>query len=126
MRPSSVIMPNGTETLSTLRISLSTTFDSDEQPAIMRRMSSRMEAISGLSVATAEPFQVVKYGLGGRFSWHYDLGSYLETTDEHETSDVFRPQYGNRIATWLNYMNDVGAGMRECMGWRLGGGVILK
>ncbi|GFY79124.1 prolyl 4-hydroxylase subunit alpha-1 [Trichonephila inaurata madagascariensis] len=69
---------------------------------VIPRMYRRIEAITGLSSSSAEPFQMANYGLGGHFHLHMDV---LPDTEKY-----FGPEMGNRVATWLTYMSDVNGG----------------
>ncbi|GIY57587.1 prolyl 4-hydroxylase subunit alpha-2 [Caerostris darwini] len=69
---------------------------------LIPRMYRRIEAITGLSSSSAEPFQMANYGLGGHFHLHMDVLPDTET--------YFGPEMGNRVATWLTYMSDVNGG----------------
>ncbi|GFS80146.1 prolyl 4-hydroxylase subunit alpha-1 [Nephila pilipes] len=69
---------------------------------LIPRMYRRIEAITGLSSSSAEPFQMANYGLGGHFHLHMDVLPDTET--------YFGPEMGNRVATWLTYLSDVNGG----------------
>ncbi|GIY44306.1 prolyl 4-hydroxylase subunit alpha-1 [Caerostris extrusa] len=69
---------------------------------VIPKMYRRIEAITGLSSSSAEPFQMANYGLGGHFHLHMDVLPDTET--------YFGPEMGNRVATWLTYMSDVNGG----------------
>lgn len=76
--------------------------DSDHE--VIERVNRRIEAISGLTVQTAEDLQVVNYGIGGHYEPHFDFA-------RKDEKNAFKSlKTGNRIATWLNYMSDVEAG----------------
>lgn len=85
------------------RISKSAWLRHDDDPVIAR-LNKRIEAITGLTMATSEELQVVNYGIGGHYEPHYDFA-------RREEKNAFKSLgTGNRIATWLNYMSDVEAG----------------
>ncbi|XP_026315302.1 prolyl 4-hydroxylase subunit alpha-1-like [Hyposmocoma kahamanoa] len=65
------------------------------------KLRQRAADFTGLSLLHAEPLQVVNYGIGGHFGWHYD--AYLKRDDIDK-------KRGNRIATVLFYMTDVTQG----------------
>ncbi|XP_071037878.1 prolyl 4-hydroxylase subunit alpha-2-like [Parasteatoda tepidariorum] len=67
----------------------------EEDHPLIPKMYSRIEAITGLSSNSAEPFQMANYGLGGHFHLHMDVLP--------DTENYFGPNLGNRIATWLTY-----------------------
>ncbi|KAF6027107.1 hypothetical protein EB796_014590 [Bugula neritina] len=73
----------------------------DEENKVIREMSKRVATILNLDIDSAEPFQVLSYGIGGFYLQHYDW-------DDDE--DSFPGFGGNRIATWIFYLNDVKEG----------------
>ncbi|XP_022200675.2 prolyl 4-hydroxylase subunit alpha-2-like [Nilaparvata lugens] len=82
------------------RISKSCSLNEDEHP-IIKRLSRRMEHITSLTMDTAEPLQVINYGIGGYYFPHLDFSYDNSFADE---------DFGNRIATVLFYMSDVAQG----------------
>ncbi|XP_044181335.1 prolyl 4-hydroxylase subunit alpha-1-like isoform X1 [Acropora millepora] len=75
--------------------------DSDHE--VIRRVSQRIEDLTGLTMDTAEELQIVNYGIAGHYEPHYDFA--------RETEDKFTSLgTGNRIATFLAYMSNVEAG----------------
>lgn len=60
-------------------------------------ISKRVGDMSGLSMKSAEPLQVVNYGLGGYYTLHYDFGLPNDKTFE-------KLSVGNRIATIMFYV----------------------
>jgi len=85
------------------RISKSAWLKDSDHP-VVKTISRRIQAISGLTTSTAEELQVVNYGIGGHYEAHYDFA-------RKEEKNAFKNLgTGNRIATWLNYMSDVDAG----------------
>ncbi|XP_074653564.1 prolyl 4-hydroxylase subunit alpha-1-like [Tubulanus polymorphus] len=76
---------------------------------LIAKLSNRIMLVTGLSVALspgiphAEPLQVVNYGIGGLFTPHHD---FFDTGGETR----FFGGSGNRMATWMFYLNDVTAG----------------
>ncbi|XP_040218229.1 prolyl 4-hydroxylase subunit alpha-1 isoform X2 [Rana temporaria] len=85
------------------RISKSAWLSGYEHPVI-ERINTRIQAITGLDVTTAEELQVANYGVGGQYEPHFDFG-------RKDEPDAFKELgTGNRIATWLFYMSDVEAG----------------
>jgi prolyl 4-hydroxylase len=80
------------------RISKSAWLKDDEDEAV-RRVSLRVEDMTGLTVDTAEELQVVNYGLGGHYEPHYDFA-------RREERNAFKSLgTGNRIATVLFYVS---------------------
>lgn len=65
----------------------------DSPGTVMRRLSVRVEDMTGLSTKSAERLQVVNYGIGGQYEPHHDF--YYQ---HHPMSR------GNRIATVLFYV----------------------
>eukprot|EP00058_Branchiostoma_floridae_P022142 XP_002607632.1 hypothetical protein BRAFLDRAFT_84679 [Branchiostoma floridae] len=70
---------------------------------LINRVKQRVEDATGLTMETAEPLQVINYGIGGHYEPHFDCA----TKDEEFALD---PNEGDRIATMLFYMSDVEAG----------------
>ncbi|XP_065281621.1 prolyl 4-hydroxylase subunit alpha-2-like [Dermacentor albipictus] len=67
-------------------------------------LARRISLATGLSLESAEPFQVANYGLGGHYTPHDDASSFDQIADEWDT------KYGNRLATVLLYLSDVSLG----------------
>ncbi|EDO27272.1 predicted protein, partial [Nematostella vectensis] len=72
----------------------------DEEDELVKRISYRVQAYSGLNMTTSEDLQVVNYGIGGHYEPHYDFAR-----DKFTSLGT-----GNRIATFLSYLSDVEAG----------------
>lgn len=47
----------------------------DDDHEAVRRVSQRIEAITGLTTETAEELQVVNYGIGGHYEPHFDFAT---------------------------------------------------
>ncbi|XP_036675660.3 prolyl 4-hydroxylase subunit alpha-1 [Drosophila suzukii] len=62
----------------------------------------RLEDFTGLSSESAEPLQLINYGIGGQYEPHYDF-----THDDGYSVYGWR---GNRILTAIFYLNDVALG----------------
>ncbi|XP_078383611.1 prolyl 4-hydroxylase subunit alpha-1-like isoform X2 [Oculina patagonica] len=75
----------------------------DEDHELIRRVSLRIEDVTGLTMDTAEELQIVNYGIAGHYEPHYD---FARGNEDRFTS----LGTGNRIATFLAYMSDVEAG----------------
>ncbi|XP_049334373.1 prolyl 4-hydroxylase subunit alpha-2 [Astyanax mexicanus] len=71
----------------------------DEDAPVVSSVSQRLSDITGLGMESAEPLQVLNYGVGGHFSPHYDT---LE-----RSSDSLD---GDRMATIMIYLSDVSYG----------------
>ncbi|KAK3090445.1 hypothetical protein FSP39_011937 [Pinctada imbricata] len=71
---------------------------------VVHRVNNRIQAVTGLTMKTAEDLQIANYGLGGQYEPHFDFA-------RKEEKNAFKSLgTGNRIATWLTYMSDVEAG----------------
>ncbi|CAF1238007.1 unnamed protein product [Rotaria sordida] len=76
----------------------------NEDSPIVARLSRLIEAVTDLSMITAEDLQIANYGVGGHYEPHFDFARKIE-------NDAFSGlSAGNRIATWLTYMSDVEEG----------------
>lgn len=75
----------------------------DRESELIRKISQRISEVTGLSMKTAEELQIANYGVGGQYEPHYDFARLRETGS-------FERQVGNRIATMLFYLTDVGHG----------------
>ncbi|XP_026315821.1 prolyl 4-hydroxylase subunit alpha-2-like [Hyposmocoma kahamanoa] len=67
---------------------------------VVAKLRQRTADFTGLNISHAEPLQVLNYGIGGHYIWHYDAFD----------SGQFNKEDGNRIATVLFYMSDVSQG----------------
>ncbi|XP_067138397.1 prolyl 4-hydroxylase subunit alpha-1-like [Centruroides vittatus] len=76
----------------------------DSDHSIVDKLSFRIQCATGLSLLTAEELQVLNYGIGGHYEAHFDYSR------EDEAINILTKHYGDRVATWLNYMSDVEAG----------------
>ncbi|XP_041657152.1 prolyl 4-hydroxylase subunit alpha-2 isoform X3 [Cheilinus undulatus] len=93
----------GVLTTANYRVSKSAWLEGEDDP-IIERVNQRIQAVTGLTVDTAELLQVANYGVGGQYEPHYDFS-------RKDEPDAFkRLGTGNRVATFLNYMSDVEAG----------------
>ncbi|XP_060554819.1 prolyl 4-hydroxylase subunit alpha-3-like [Ruditapes philippinarum] len=89
----------------------------DEYSELVRHISYRIELITGLSTrqyrsfSHAEYLQVLNYGVGGMYEGHLDyLGIPIHINPlRHEDPTELRGT-GDRISTWMFYLNDVTAG----------------
>ncbi|XP_050664918.1 prolyl 4-hydroxylase subunit alpha-1-like isoform X1 [Leptidea sinapis] len=75
---------------------------SDKASPTVARVSRRVSAFTNFDMSSAEPLQVVNYGIGGHYTPHYD---YYRPNEESITDED-----GDRIATVLFYMSDVAQG----------------
>ncbi|KAL1483584.1 hypothetical protein MTO96_033091 [Rhipicephalus appendiculatus] len=77
-------------------------WDSDSNR--LQRLSQRIAVATGLSLESAEAYQVANYGLGGHYTPHMDAHAFDKVTDDVDIED------GNRLATMLMYLSNVAAG----------------
>ena len=103
-----MIQSDGSNVLSDRRVARNVHLSDDSHPLI-RKINQRTEAVTGLSLATAEDLLAIKYDAGGIFLPHYDFVS-KQVGDK--LSNHFGPKLENRLATWLNYLNDVQVGKK--------------
>jgi len=96
---SKVLHPNGSKE-SNHRVSKVSWVEHDYNN-LTRRLIKRIEEVSGLSAESAESFQIQNYGLGGQYEPHKDY---------FDRGNAVLIGKGNRIATWLTYLNNVEAG----------------
>ncbi|XP_052085746.1 prolyl 4-hydroxylase subunit alpha-1-like [Mytilus californianus] len=87
-----------------------------DKPGIVIRATQRVGLLTGLKtkssplLSNTEPFQIVNYGIGGMYNPHYDTFEkpLWGPISEDEPDDLRGT--GDRIATWLFYLNDVKVG----------------
>ncbi|KAL1465999.1 hypothetical protein MTO96_026947 [Rhipicephalus appendiculatus] len=79
---------------------------SDDQHPLLANLASRIAATTGLSLESAEMYQVANYGLGGHYTPHPDAKDFGDLADEAMAE---RPD-GNRLATMLLFLSDVSIG----------------
>jgi prolyl 4-hydroxylase len=68
----------------------------DDHHKHIQDISRRVEDMTGLTTKTAEPLQIVNYGIGGQYDSHVDF-----FPDERAVQE----EHGNRIATVLFYVS---------------------
>ncbi len=93
----------GTE-VSNVRTSEGTHFDRGEN-AVIQRLEQRVAALTGVPVENGEPVQILHYRVGGEYKPHHD---YFEPADPGSAN--FLKTGGQRIATFVFYLNDVDSG----------------
>ncbi|XP_033244634.1 prolyl 4-hydroxylase subunit alpha-1 isoform X1 [Drosophila miranda] len=96
----SEIGQTGNSTVSEIRTSQNTWLWYENNPWLAD-IKQRLEDITGLSTDTAEPLQLVNYGIGGQYEPHFDF------MDDAEKNFGWK---GNRLLTALFYLNDVPLG----------------
>jgi len=88
------IVPTAASVKSNVRVAqLAWHFDSDKYA---KRITRRVNDMTGMNMETAEGFQVQNYGIGGHYSAHWD--------HTLKNQDPFNYGTGNRIATVLFYV----------------------
>ncbi|XP_064484561.1 prolyl 4-hydroxylase subunit alpha-2-like [Ornithodoros turicata] len=75
----------------------------DDADTVIQRTNRRISSATGLSLISAELFQIVNYGIGGHYVPHYDF------TRERDMGCQCREE-GERLATFLIYISKVTAG----------------
>ncbi|RNA10195.1 prolyl 4-hydroxylase subunit alpha-2 [Brachionus plicatilis] len=80
------------------RISKSGWLTDNEHPTL-RFLTSLLGAVTNLSMSTAEEWQIANYGIGGQYEPHFDFAR------KSDPGDAFGTEIGNRIATWLFYLD---------------------
>ncbi|XP_070552369.1 prolyl 4-hydroxylase subunit alpha-2-like [Ptychodera flava] len=93
LQASGVVESEDKVTFTNYRISNTAWLIDKYDPRLMT-VAKRIEAMSGLNIHTAEPFQVVNYGIGGMYAPHVDY-------------DRNHSVLKNRVATFLLYLSDV-------------------
>ncbi|KAL1474591.1 hypothetical protein MTO96_037865 [Rhipicephalus appendiculatus] len=76
----------------------------DSKSDRLQRLSRRITVATGLSLESAEAYQVANYGLGGHYAPHMDAHVFDKVADHVDIAE------GNRLATMLMYLSDVAAG----------------
>lgn len=101
MKPARVYSVDGTSQVKQYRTSSNAWVQNNDPVAI--RLGQRINAMTGLSMGTAESLQISNYGVGGEYRLHYDmLGDKVKYTGH--------PEFGDRIATFMFYLSDVNFG----------------
>jgi len=70
----------------------------DGEDSTLPYLTKLVSAITNLSMSTAEEWQIANYGLGGQYEPHFDFAR------KTEAGGAFGSEIGNRIATWLFYL----------------------
>ncbi|CAF4241633.1 unnamed protein product [Rotaria sp. Silwood2] len=95
----------------------------NEDSPVVARLSRLIEAVTNLSMITAEDLQIANYGVGGHYEPHFDFARvsysikpwcwlvnktlYEKFYNKKKKKLCFT---GNRIATWLTYLSNVEEG----------------
>ncbi|KAH6943010.1 hypothetical protein HPB50_013701 [Hyalomma asiaticum] len=76
----------------------------DMHSKLLQRLTRRIAVATGLSMESAEAYQVANYGIGGHYTPHMDAHEFRKVADHVDIAD------GNRLATMLMYLSNVAAG----------------
>lgn len=101
---SAVVGPGFASVTNQSRTSSGAFLDVGAHPLISA-LEARIAKVSGLPVSHGEAFQVLHYGNTEEYQPHYD---FFEPSTEEEKRNLQGP--GNRVATWLFYLNEVEEG----------------
>jgi len=101
---SAVVGPNFTNQTAGSRTSTGAFLDVGCHPDVAA-LEARIAHVMGVPVNHGESFQVLHYGHTEEYQPHYD---FFEPATEEEKRNLEGP--GNRMATWLFYLNDVEQG----------------
>jgi len=86
----------------------------DDLDPLLARLSRRIQLITGLETAqsksAAELLQVANYGIGGHYLPHHDYLMREKSDQELESMPMREILMGDRIATFMFYLNDVERG----------------
>ena len=105
MRRSGVVdCETGASVVSSIRTSEGTHFERGDGPTVSR-IEHRLAQLVSLEVERFEPMQILHYALGGEYKSHQD---YFAPDDAG--GQVQARQGGNRIATFVLYLDDVAEG----------------
>jgi prolyl 4-hydroxylase len=75
-----------------------------QENEFIARIEHRIALLTGSKVSNGEGLQILHYGIGGRYDPHYDYFS------ESVGGKVHQENGGQRVATFIMYLNDVDAG----------------
>lgn len=102
----SVVIDNesGAESVSEVRTSRGGYFNKNEN-ALVTEIEARLEALTGIPVSHGEPMQILHYGPENRYLPHHD---YFDATSPGSARVLATG--GQRIATFVIYLNDVEGG----------------
>lgn len=79
------------------RISKSAWLNDNEVPRLAY-LTNLVNSVTNLSMETAEEWQIANYGIGGQYDPHFDFAR------KTEPGNAFDKSIGNRVATWLFYL----------------------
>ncbi|XP_060073668.1 prolyl 4-hydroxylase subunit alpha-1-like [Ylistrum balloti] len=104
MKPANVVARNG-KSVPTYKTRTGESAGIDPSEEIAVKLDRRITLLTGLDSVKSDNFEVVNYGLGGHYLWHFDA------LDVKNKKNIDRDYgLGDRIATWMFYLSDVQAG----------------
>jgi len=92
------------------RVSETAWLEEDDSPALAQ-LTNRIDTflnLNGTSTSSSELYQVVNYGLGGQYIYHYD--PVMMDRKSIQNRDLFNMFAGDRMVTFMGYLSDVEAG----------------
>lgn len=105
LRPATVVNPAGGTTIETVRTNRAVEFQLADMDMVIEAIRSRISAATHLPLPLFEPTQVLHYAPGQHFEPHHD---YFDPQNEAHAEEIRTS--GQRIATFLVYLNDEYAG----------------
>ena len=106
MEPSMVVSSDGKGQKHHARTGSNTWLQHNTNDVILN-VATRLSETVRMPLENAEPFQVVHYGEGQEYNYHYDS---FEKNDAHYNEKYVSPQGGQRLVTALGYLRDVPKG----------------
>jgi len=100
LAPAAVVTPSGSQTLESARTNSAVAFQWAETDVVMEVVRARIGAATGLPLPLFETSQVLHYAPGQEFRPHHDY------FDPQNPGHAEQLQRGQRIATFLVYLND--------------------
>ena len=104
LRPATVVTPSGSQTVEAARTNRVVAFHWADMDVVIEVIRARISAATGLPLPLFEASQVLHYAPGQEFSAHHD---YFDPQNPGHAEQLKR---GQRIATFLLYLNDDYAG----------------
>jgi hypothetical protein len=98
--PATVVTTSGSQTVETARTNRAVAFQWAETDVVTEVMRARISAATGLPLPLFETSQVLHYAPGQEFRPHHDF------FDPHNPGHAEQLDRGQRIATFLVYLND--------------------
>jgi len=104
LQPATVVTPSGSQTIEAARTNRVVAFQWADMDVVIEVMRARISAATGLPLPLFEASQVLHYAPGQEFSPHHDY------FDPHNPGHAEQLKRGQRIATFLVYLNEGYAG----------------